>query len=166
MEIALIILAFVLLFGGIAGSFLPVIPGLPLSWLGILSIYLIPSVPFNWTILITSAVVVVLISLLDFVFPSLVTKRYGGSKYGIWGTNIGLIVGILAPIPLGFLIGPFLGAFIGEWFFNKSDEATSLRAATGSFIGFIASTFMKFVIAIVFLGLACYLIWTNRGLIF
>lgn len=108
----------------------------------------------------------ILISTLDFLLPGIATKKYGGSKYGIWGTNIGLIVGIFAPIPLGFIIGPFVGALIGEMVFNKADHETSLRAATGSFIGFLASTFMKFVIAIVFFGLAIYIVWNNWGTIF
>jgi uncharacterized protein YqgC (DUF456 family) len=95
------------------------------------------------------------------VIPAKGTKRFGGSKYGIWGTNIGLIVGLIAPIPLGFIIGPFLGAFVGELIYNSSDKKRALKSATGSFIGFLASTFMKFVVCMVYLGLFIYLAWTN-----
>lgn len=166
MVIALIVLSFLFIITGIAGSILPGIPGLPISWIGILLLYFIPQLPYDWWILGISGVLMLLISIADFVLPSITTKKYGGSKYGIWGTNIGLIVGLIAPIPLGFIIGPFVGALIGELFFNKSDEATSIKAATGSFIGFLASTFMKFVFSIMFLGLWIYIIWNNYSVIF
>ena len=99
------------------------------------------------------------------VIPAKGTKRYGGSKYGIWGTNIGLVVGIFAPIPFGFLIGPFVGAFIGELIYNSKDHKRAWKAATGSFIGFLASTFMKFMVCVIFLGLFLKVAWSYRALL-
>ena len=79
------------------------------------------------------------------------TKRFGGSKYGVIGTSVGLVVGIIAPIPGGIIIGPFFGALIGE-LINKATLDKALKAAFGSFLGLITSTFIKFVIALIFLG--------------
>ena len=99
---------------GLVGSILPVIPGTPLSWLGLIALYLAPSLPFNWTFIIITGVVAIAIYIMDYIIPAIGTKRFGGSKAGAWGTTIGLIVGIFAPIPFGILIGPFAGALVGE----------------------------------------------------
>lgn len=146
---------------GIAGSILPALPGPPLSWIGLLILYTTPAIPFDyWMIGITFAITLI-ISILDYVIPAQGTKRFGGSKFGIWGTNIGLIIGILAPIPLGFIIGPFVGAFIGELIYDQNNSKRALKAATGSFIGFLLSSFMKFVYCMVLLGIYIHEIWKN-----
>ncbi|MNS24645.1 hypothetical protein D3C72_564980 [compost metagenome] len=122
MDILLLILGFLCVVVGIFGSFLPVLPGPGISWIGLALLYFTDTVPANYWILGIALLITILISVLDYVIPAKGTKRFGGSSYGIWGTNIGLIVGILAPIPFGFIIGPFVGAFIGEliWIKNKT----------------------------------------------
>ncbi len=162
MDITLLIIGFVCMILGILGSFLPVLPGPGLSWLGILLLYFTTAVPMNYWVLGVTLLITVVITVLDYVIPAQGTKRFGGSSYGIWGTNIGLIVGIFAPIPLGFIIGPFVGAFVGEMIYNSTDHKRALKAATGSFIGFIASSFMKFVVCMGFLGLFFWIVWQNQ----
>lgn len=166
MDTALLIIGFVCMIIGILGSFLPVLPGPGLSWIGILLLYSTTAIPMNYWILGISLVVVILITVLDYLIPAQGTKRFGGSSYGVWGTNIGLIVGIFIPIPFGFVIGPFVGAFIGEMIYNSTDHKRALRAATGSFIGFIASSFMKFVVCMVFLGLFAWIVWDYKSVLF
>src|SRR5690554_7219517 len=144
MEYLILIISLLFIFGGIIGSILPALPGPPLSWIGLLILYTAPGMDFDYWILGITFVLTLIIVILDYVIPAQGTKRFGGSKYGIWGTNIGLVVGIFAPIPLGFIIGPFVGALIGELIYDRSDSKRSLKAATGSFIGFLASTFVKF----------------------
>ncbi|MEZ4839665.1 DUF456 domain-containing protein [Flavobacterium sp.] len=163
MDITLLLIAFILMILGILGSFLPVLPGPPISWVGLLLLYLTKAVPMSYTVLGITLFVAIVVGILDYVIPAKGTKRFGGSKYGIWGTNIGLIVGIFAPIPLGFVIGPFVGAFIGEMMNNSNDSQKAFKAATGSFIGFLASTFIKFVVSIVFFGLFLLKVWEYRS---
>ncbi len=165
MDIVLVTLGFLCMIVGIIGSFLPVLPGPGLSWLGLLFLYFTKAVPMNYWILGITGFVVLVVTILDYVIPAKGTKRYGGSKYGIWGTNIGLVVGIFAPIPFGFLIGPFVGAFIGELIYNSKDHKRAWKAATGSFIGFLASTFMKFMVCVIFLGLFLKVAWSYRALL-
>lgn len=153
MEYILLILSLILMITGILGSFLPVLPGPPISWAGLLCIFFIKDIPYNYWLLGITLVITITISVLDYLIPAQGTKRFGGSKYGIWGTNIGLIVGLIAPIPLGFLIGPFVGALIGELLFDRGNLTRALKAATGSIIGFLTSTFIKFVVTICFLGI-------------
>jgi len=163
MDYALLLIAFILMIIGILGSFLPVLPGPPISWVGLLLLYLTNAVPMSYTVLGVTLFVALVVGILDYVIPAKGTKRFGGSKYGIWGTNIGLVVGILAPIPFGFIIGPFVGAFVGEMINDSNDSQKAFKAATGSFIGFLASTFIKFVVSMVFFGLFLLKVWEYRS---
>lgn len=166
MDIILLVVGLVLMFVGILGSFLPVLPGVPISWLGLICLYLTPSLPFDWLFIIVTGVVAIGLYVLDYIIPAMGTKKFGGSKAGAWGTTIGLIVGILAPIPFGILIGPFAGALIGELVFNKTEGKLAVKAAFGSFLGFLASTFIKFFATLVYLGLFLYKVVANWELFF
>ncbi|MFV8374448.1 DUF456 domain-containing protein [Flavobacterium sp. LB1P71] len=166
MDIVLLILGFSCMITGIFGSFLPVLPGPSISWIGLLLLYFTNAVPANYWILGIALLITVVISILDYVIPSRGTKKFGGSTYGIWGTNIGLIIGILAPIPFGFLLGPFVGAFLGELIFDSKDHKRAWKAATGSFIGLLASSFMKFVVCVMYLGLFLTIVWQYKSELF
>ncbi|RKS99714.1 DUF456 domain-containing protein [Flavobacterium sp. 123] len=166
MDILLLILGFICVLVGILGSFLPILPGPSISWIGLVLLYFTNAVPANYWVLGISLLLTIIISILDYVIPAKGTKRFGGSSYGVWGTNIGLLVGILAPIPFGFIIGPFIGAFVGELIYNSKDHNRALKAATGSFIGFLASSFMKFVVCMMYLGIFIWLLWHYKSELF
>lgn len=162
MDLLLLTIGFVFMIIGVFGSFLPVLPGPSISWLGLLLLYFTNTVQANYWILGITLLFTVIISILDYIIPAQGTKKFGGSSYGIWGTNIGLILGIFAPIPFGFIIGPFVGAFIGELIYDYKDHERALKAATGSFIGFLASSFMKFVVCMMYFGLFLWIVWQNK----
>ena len=166
MEYFLLILGLLLMLVGIIGSILPALPGPPISWVGILMLYLCEGISINYWILAVTLLIAVIIGILDYIIPAKGTKYFGGSKYGIWGTNIGLVVGIFAPIPFGFLIGPFVGALVGELIYNSQEKGRAFKAATGSFIGFLVGTFMKVLVSLLFLGLFLVLVWQNRAVWF
>jgi len=141
METIFIIIGALLIIAGFIGSFLPVVPGPPLSYLGLLVLQLTSAHPFSWQFFITWALVVIALMILDNVIPAYGTKKFGGSAYGIWGCMLGMVVGIFFS-PIGLIIGPLAGAFIGELVGGKkSDQA--MRSAFGSFMGFLASTVLK-----------------------
>ncbi|MCF7559933.1 DUF456 domain-containing protein [Sabulilitoribacter multivorans] len=165
MDIILIIVAALFMLLGIVGSFLPVLPGPLTSWLGLLIVHFSDTIPMNKSFLIITLIIAILIWVLDYIIPAIGTKRFGGSRYGMVGTSIGLIVGLIAPIPGGIIIGPFFGALIGE-LINKSDSKTATIAAFGSFIGFLTSTFIKFVVAVIYLGLFIGILWDNKTVLF
>ncbi|MCB4807570.1 DUF456 domain-containing protein [Tamlana sp. 62-3] len=165
MDITLVIIGSLLMFLGIIGSFLPILPGPVTSWIGLLVLHFTNAVTLETSFLVITGIIALLIYILDYIIPAIGTKRFGGSKYGVIGTTIGLIVGLIAPIPGGIIIGPFLGALVGE-LLNKSDTKTATRAAFGSFLGFITSTFIKFVVAIIYTGLFIGLVWENRTFLF
>nr|WP_299074188.1 DUF456 domain-containing protein [uncultured Allomuricauda sp.] len=154
MDIALLVLGFVLMLVGILGSFLPVLPGPPVSWLGLLLLYLTKAVPDDWWMLGITLFFALLITIMDYVIPAMGTKKFGGSKAGMLGTVVGLLVAIFFPIlgPFGIIVWPFVGALIGE-LINKADQKTALKAAFGSFLGFLTGTFMKFLIGVIYFGI-------------
>lgn len=152
MDIVLLIIAALFMLLGIIGSFLPVLPGPIMGWLGLLIIHFTDAIPMNTTFLVVTFIIAAAILILDYIIPAIGTKRFGGSKYGVIGTTIGLVVGLVSPIPGGIIIGPFVGALVGE-LINKNDTKTAIKAAFGSFIGFLTSTFLKFIVAVIFLGL-------------
>jgi len=161
MDLLFIIIGFILMFVGIMGSILPVIPSTPISWAGLIVLYLAPSLAFDWLFIIVTGVVAIAIYVLDYIIPAVGTKRFGGSRAGIWGTTIGLIIGLISPIPFGILIGPFVGALVGELLFNNTKGPEALKAAIGSFFGFLASTFMKFFATTIYFGIFIYKVIVN-----
>ena len=166
MDIFLLFLGFFFILLGIIGSFLPVLPGPITGWVGLLILHLTEVIPMDWTFLGITLGVAILIWGLDYVIPAWGTKKFGGSKYGIWGTVFGLIIGILFLGPLGIIIGPFAGAFVGEMIHDSTDSSRAVKAAFGSFIGFMLSTGLKFLISIIFLGLYFSKFWDNKDLFF
>ena len=166
MDLIIVTLGFICIIVGLLGSFLPVLPGPSISWVGLALLYFTKVVPANYWILGVALLITIIISVLDYVIPAKGTKKFGGSSYGIWGTNIGLVIGIFAPIPFGFLIGPFVGALVGELIYDYKDHQRALKAATGSFLGFLASSFMKFVICVMYLGLFVWIVWQYKGELF
>lgn len=130
---------------GLAGCILPMLPGPPLCFSALLIQQLATPPPFSAQFLWIWAVVVILVSAFDFLIPLYGTKKFGGSKYGLWGCMIGLIAGLFIG-PLGILVGPFVGAFLGEMLANK-ESSEAFRSAVGSFVGFLFGTLLKLVVS-------------------
>ncbi|GAB2760376.1 DUF456 domain-containing protein [Salinimicrobium soli] len=165
MDILLLTVGALLMILGLMGSFLPVLPGIPLSWAGLLVLHLAPAVPMNLTFLGVTLLVTIIIFALQYAIPALGTKYLGGSRAGMIGATIGLVAGIFIPIPFAVLIAPFIGAYIGE-IINRTDSRSALKAASGSFIGLLASTFMELIVTFIFLLLFVYKAWEFRSLLF
>jgi len=153
MDIFLVILGFCIMGLGLIGSFLPVLPGPLTGWLGLLVLHLTEAIPMNWTFLGITLGIALLIWILDYIIPAMGTKKFGGSRAGAIGTTLGLIIGLLSPIPFGFIIGAFVGAFVGELIHDSKDSSRAIKAAFGSFLGFLFSTTLKFIVSLIFLVL-------------
>ncbi len=167
MDIFLVIVAALFMLLGIIGSMLPILPGPLTSWIGLLIFHLTDAVPMNWTFLGITLAIAILVWLLDYIIPALGTKKFGGSKAGMVGTTIGLLVAIFFPIfgVFGIIVWPFIGAYVGE-LLNKSNSDKALKAAFGSFLGFLTSTFIKFVVAVIYLGLFIVKFWDYKSVLF
>jgi uncharacterized protein YqgC (DUF456 family) len=128
---------------GLAGCVLPFLPGPPLCYLALLLQQLQSDPPYTTKFLVIWAVVTAVVTGLDYVIPIYGTKKFGGTRYGMWGCIIGLIAGLWFG-PFGIILGPFVGALIGELIANRSSDQ-ALRAAFGSFVGFLAGTLLKLI---------------------
>ena len=139
MDILLIILGILCLLTGLAGCFLPVLPGPPVSYAGLLLLHFTDKIHFSTTHLI---LLVIIVQVLDYVTPMLGTKYSGGGKWGNWGCVIGTIAGLFVFPPWGVLIGPFAGAVIGELLGGKK-SVEAFKAGVGAFVGFLFSVVVK-----------------------
>jgi len=166
MDIFLLILGFLLTLLGIVGSFLPILPGPLTGWVGLLLLHATKVIPMNWTFLGITLAISILIWILDYIIPAIGTKRFGGSKYGVYGTTIGLIIGLISPIPFGILIGAFFGALVGELYYDRNDTNRAIKASFGAFLGFLASATIKFSISTVHAVLFLIKFWEYKEAIF
>jgi uncharacterized protein YqgC (DUF456 family) len=148
-----LVLGFVLMAVGILGCLLPLLPGPPLAFAALLIQQLRTDPPFTAKFLWIWGIITVVVTALDYIIPVYGTRKYGGSSYGVWGCTIGLIAGIWMG-PLGIIVGPFVGAFIGELLARNNSE-NALKAAWGSFVGFLFGTLLKLIACLV---MAWYLV--------
>ena len=135
MNVALIIIGLILAIAGMVGCILPIIPGPILSFSALILLSWIKSwQSFSQTFLIVMGILTGLLLLLDYVAPALGAKKYGASKRGLWGSAIGMIIGIFFIPPWGMIVGAFIGALVGELAGGKSSR-NALRAGWGILIG-------------------------------
>lgn len=144
------ILAGVLLLAGLIGTFLPLLPGPPLAWAGLVAAHFSVYCKLDIWILVATGIAAAIVTAIDYIFPSIITKKSGGSEAATWGCNIGLVASFFLG-PLFILIGPFLGAFIGEMINDSSDTKRALHAAIGAFKGFLLGTGLKAICVMCFI---------------
>ena len=141
----LIIFAVLLLVVGAIGTVAPVLPGLPLSWGGLLMLKFIPSTQddISWLTIVILGIVAVVITVLDNILPVWGTKKMGGNKRVVWGATIGLLFGFFLG-PWGIIFGPFVGAFAGG-LLSGTKFLHAAKHATGAFLGYITGLVLKLI---------------------
>jgi uncharacterized protein YqgC (DUF456 family) len=111
---------------------------------------------FGWLFWTVQILFVVLLFSADYLANMLGVKKYGGSKAGIWGSTIGLLVGPFVIPVFGILIGPFLGAVIAELLIHRKGFSESLKIGIGSVIGFISSVITKSILQAIMIAYFLY----------
>ena len=144
MDIFLIIVGILCLLTGLAGCVLPVLPGVPLAYGGMLLLHITDRVQFTTTQLLVWLGIVVIIQVLDYFIPLLGTKYTGGTKWGTRGCLVGTIIGLFF-MPWGIILGPFIGAVVGELLGGR-ETAQALKSGRGSVLGFLLGTVLKCVV--------------------
>ena len=146
-DILLVILAFLLLIAGLIGSIVPILPGPTLSYAGLLTLQWSGYGGFSSAFLWLWAAITVIITLADYFLPAFMTRKFGGSRSATIGSILGLLAGFFFFPPVGLIIGPFLGALVGELIHNRTDSAKAFRVAFGAFLAFIFGTGAKLIIS-------------------
>lgn len=136
---------------GLIGSIVPGIPGPPVSWIGYLFVFIAgcengDGATMSGTFLLVWLAIVVVVTILDYVFPAWFTRLTGGHKAASTGAILGLIVGLLVP-PVGMIVGSILGAFLAEFIAEDRGVWDSFKASMGAFLGFLFTTGMKLAVS-------------------
>ena len=148
MDILLMVLAFLLLVASIVGCVLPVLPGPPLAYTGILLLHLTDKVHFTTHQLIIWLIVVIVLQVVDYITPLLGSKYSGGTSFGNRGCIAGTILGMFF-MPWGLIIGPFVGAIAGEMM-GGQNLTQAIRAGIGTLLGYLFGTLMKVIVCFYF----------------
>lgn len=144
MEFVWAILGFIFIIVGLLGSFLPVLPGPPIAFIGLLLLHFWGGSSFSNALLWSYGLLSVLLIVLDYYLPLWTTKKFGGSKAGQWGATIGVLIGIFAG-PWGIVLGPLIGAYIGELVSGRKNK-DAWQSAKGAFLGFVLGTGLKIML--------------------
>jgi hypothetical protein len=143
LELTLTITGLLLAILGFFGCLLPVLPGPPLSYLALLVLSFARDwQAFSISFLVIAGLVAVLVSILDFLIPPAGAKRYGASRYGFWGSFIGMVLGLIFFSLPGMFIGGWAGAVGGELYAGKSGKG-AMRAGWGVFLGNLVAIGLK-----------------------
>ena len=149
MEAFLVILAVVLVAGGVIFSVLPPLPG-PLMSFGamICAHFISEDTSFGTTSFVIWGILVAIVTVADYALPIAATKKFGGTKAGVIGGMIGIVVGIVFPIPFGIVVGPLLGAIIGD-LYGGNHIRSAFKSGFGSFLGFVVATSIKVLFSLI-----------------
>lgn len=146
MEALLIALAIIFAIVGCIGCIIPVLPGVMLTYAGVLCLHFVEGVeyPLRWIIIF--GILTLVVSLLDYILPSMMTKRFGGTKAGERGAMAGVIAGIFFG-PIGIIVAPFIGAVVAELIYDSSNRERAFKSGLGSFLSFFVGTGLKLCVA-------------------
>lgn len=151
--VILIVLAIVLALAGIVGAILPALPGPPLCWVSMLIAYFSCSPYISGLALWMMLILTIIAEVLDYIAPIWMAKAGGGSRAAITGSTIGILLGLFF-MPIGLIVGPLLGAFVGEMMSTR-ETGKAIRIALLSFLSFLLSTGFQLILC---LAMACYTI--------
>lgn len=154
MEIFIIILSVAVILIGLAGTVIPALPGNPLIFLGALvwAMYFgFGSVGVGTLVILGS--IAVLAQVFDYLASAYGAKKFGSTKWGIWGSIFGGIFGMIVLNVIGLVFGVFLGAVLAELVFAGKSAQHSLKVGLGSILGFLGGTVLKFILGIVMIAI-------------
>lgn len=147
MEISFLIIAVALTLVGIIGSVLPALPGASLNFLAIAILYFLKDGLVGEWALAIFGVLTVSTMVFDYIFPVLGAKKFGTSKYGIWGLVIGMVFGFFTLSFIGLILGAVFGAIIGELLGGKNHQ-NAIGSGFATLWGVVMSTIVKFLISL------------------
>ncbi|MDD2319413.1 MAG: DUF456 family protein [Geobacteraceae bacterium] len=151
MTIFLWTMSVILVLAGIAGTILPVLPGVPLVFFGLVTAAWIDDFQrVGWGVLAFLAVVTLLSPLIDLLVTAQGARQMGAGRAALLGATAGMVVGLFFGLP-GLIVGPFLGAFVGEYLV-KGNLLQSGKAGFGTWVGLLCGVVLKLVVIVAMMG--------------
>ena len=147
MDALLSVLAVIFGIVGCVGCIVPVLPGVALAYAGYVCLYFCSYADISVAWLVVFGVLTLIVSVLDYILPSYMTKKFGGSKAGERGAMAGVLGGFIFG-PIGIIVGPFIGAMLGELIYDGSDKQRAFRSGLGSFLSFFVGTGIKLAVSL------------------
>lgn len=142
----------VLVLAGVVGAVLPVLPGIPLVFFGLVAAAWADDFQrVGWGVLVFLAVVTVLSQVLDLLVTAHGARKMGAGRVALLGATAGLVVGLFFGLP-GLIAGPFLGAFLGEYL-AKRNLVQSGRAGVGAWLGLVGGIVLKLCVIAVMVSI-------------
>lgn len=154
MDIAIYIIAILLAVVGFFGSVVPILPGPTLSWIAWMLLLIPKEGRVSFASVAVWGILLLAVTLLDNFGSSWMTKKKGGSKWGTWGCFAGMLVGLFFFAPWGIILGPFIGAFLGETLAGAA-TGRAFRVACVSFVAFLLTTGLKLIYCAVMIFFIC-----------
>lgn len=151
MDVFLSILAALFAVVGLLGCIVPMLPGPPMSYAAMILVACCSYSDLGWTTMVVFFIITVAVTVLDFLLPAWMALRFGGSRAGEIGATVGMIAGFFVFPPVGILLGPFVGAVVGELVVNREDTSRAMRVGFGAFMSFIVGTGLKLIASLVML---------------
>ncbi len=142
MTVCAYIVAVIFFITGIVGTFAPVLPGAPLIWLGMLLFGLLTGFEnLPWSFFLLQGLLAIAVMGIDYLATALGSRYFGASRAAVLGALAGLVAGLFF-LPVGLLVGPFLGAMLFEYLAKRQFEG-AVRAGLGAVIGFWSGALFK-----------------------
>ena len=151
--IILILIAVITALVGIIGAIVPALPGPPLCFASLVIAYFTSPGYISTALLATMLVVTIVVTVLDYIAPIWLTKSGGGSKEAMWGSTLGIFIGLFF-MPLGLVLGPLAGAFIGEMM-HEQHVGKATKVALMSFVAFLLTTGLKLMASLLMTFYVC-----------
>ena len=151
-----IVLGSLLLLLGFAGCVVPVLPGPVLGYCGLLALMPTEKCP-SVTLLVVMGMLTAVVTVADYVVPAMGARKFDCSRWGTAGCLVWTLVGIFF-VPLGILLGPFLGALVGELIAGQPLSA-AIRGGIGAFLGFLSGVFLKLILCLLMSGAFAWCVW-------
>lgn len=153
-QILLWVMTSVFFLAGLAGSIIPGMPGPPVVFAGALIYGLLTGfAEMGWVMLLALGLLAALSQVLDYLSSAYGAKKFGGSRWGIWGSLIGGLIGFFIFTIPGMIVGLFTGAVIMELWKGGKETRAALKVGGGSLLGFLGGTLMKVIFSLLMIGL-------------
>jgi uncharacterized protein YqgC (DUF456 family) len=152
MQTLWIVIAALIMAAGLLGTLLPFLPGIPLIYAGYLFYGLVTGwQDYGLRAMVAWGLVVGVVTFLDLYAGSIGAKKYGASRYAVWGSIIGAVIGVIVGNFIGLIAGPFVGAIAGELIAGKSLRK-AIQSGWGAILGLVAGNLVRITVAIAMIG--------------